>query len=127
MRHTFRHILYLFSVYSLGLCFFSAIRLALLFSQWEQTINLPDTNSLLRQALWMGIRFDTVISCYILLLPLFALLLASIFGWNNRIPAKICTTFIAVLYGIALFLCIADIPYFAEFFKHINAVFNWED
>ncbi len=34
--------------------------------------------------------------------------------------------YIIVLYGISFFICAADIPYFNQFFKHLNpSIFNW--
>ncbi len=128
MQNFYSHIKYLFSIYVLGIIFFTLIRLCLMFSQWDRVTELPDAFSLMINASVIGFRFDSVISGYILALPLVLLLLSSIIGFENRKLVRFCHIYLCTFYSIALFGCIANIPYFAEFYKHINAsVFNWKD
>lgn len=128
MKNFYCHIKYLCSIYISGILFFALIRLFLMLAQWERALELPENISLILQSFWMGFRFDSVISGYILALPLVVLLLSSVFGIENKKLTKCCHIYLCVLYSITLFGCIANIPYFEEFFKHINAsIFNWKD
>jgi phosphoglycerol transferase MdoB-like AlkP superfamily enzyme len=128
MKSFYSHLKYLLFVYAIGIVFFAFFRLALLFSQWEQLSYFPDNFIYIANAFLMGFRFDTVISMYILILPLVVLLLSSVLGVENKKIVKGSHIYICSFYALSLFLCIADIPYFEEFFKHINAsVLNWKD
>jgi phosphoglycerol transferase MdoB-like AlkP superfamily enzyme len=121
-------VLYLFTVYLSAILFFGIFRLGILFQHWEQISGLTDKVSLIMQALWMGIRFDTVISCYLLILPVLFVFLFSLF---NRFPSgllKVFNRFFCIFFSLTLFVSAVNIPYFAAFFKNINAsIWNWID
>jgi hypothetical protein len=69
------HLAYLGSAYLAGLALLSLQRLALLFAVREQAREVPAR--VLLRALFMGVRFDTVVSCYLLFLPLVVLTVAA--------------------------------------------------
>ncbi len=128
MKSFISHIKYLLSIYFLGIILFSLIRGILLITQWEQVQFLPEPFILLAKAFLIGLWFDTVISCYILFFPLFILLLLSAIGIENRTLTKGIHIFICICYSLVLISCVGNIPYFNEFFKHINAsILNWKD
>jgi phosphoglycerol transferase MdoB-like AlkP superfamily enzyme len=74
----------------------------------------------------MGLRFDSVISCYIFVFPLLVVCTFTIIGKQPQLLKKGLAIFFSIFYGISFIICIADILYFGYFFKHLNAsIFNW--
>lgn len=76
----------------------------------------------------MGIRFDIVISGYILFLPAFFLLLQDILGFKRKIIQKILFYWIFVLFTLGFIIASADIPYFNQFYDRFSiGAFMWVD
>lgn len=120
-----RYILY---AYLIGILFFTLFRLAdtLVFCLGSE--NPPDLEGLYWKALVMGWRFDTLVSCFILALPLVMILV----GVWTRIRAKayyaVAHHFTVTLFILSFVACASDIPYFLYFFTRLNAmVVNWID
>lgn len=119
---------YIFDAYLIGILFFTLFRLAntLVFCLGSE--NPPDLEGLYWKALIMGWRFDTLVSCFIMAVPIIMILV----GLWTRIRAK---AYYAVAHHIIVFFfilsfvaCAADIPYFLYFFTRLNAmVINWID
>jgi len=66
-----KHIRFLFAVYLWGLLFFTLFRVAIFCTQIKAYQQLPDERiSLIAKSFFMGWRFDTCISAYLLSLPL---------------------------------------------------------
>ncbi|MDR0414189.1 MAG: LTA synthase family protein [Prevotellaceae bacterium] len=118
-------------VYALALCIFTLFRLLLFAAQV-----IGDADFAASQAGWhnvfkafvMGLRFDLVISGYIMLLPFVAL---SVMYIINR-PAKwgfvVLRWWIFTLFALSFAICAADIPYFGQFFSRFTvAAFQWMD
>ena len=119
---------YIFWAYLIGILFFTMFRLVdtLVFCLGSEVP--PDMEGMYYKALFMGWRFDTVVSCYILSVPL----LLIIFGLWCRIKAKayyaVAHHFTVILFIISFIACAADIPYFLYFFTRLNAMaLNWND
>jgi phosphoglycerol transferase MdoB-like AlkP superfamily enzyme len=76
----------------------------------------------------MGVRFDTVISCYILLLPT---VICTALLWFCRLTPlmlRICYALVTVLFSISFLLCTVDVPFFSRFFTRLNSsMFTWLD
>lgn len=112
-------------IYLLALAIFSIFRLLILFSNrdyWE------GISSVLLQSLWMGIRFDTVITSYILALPILFWLIFYIIGRKTIILNKFLFWYIFLLFSIAFAICAIDIPYFKQFFSRLDkSAFLWMD
>jgi phosphoglycerol transferase MdoB-like AlkP superfamily enzyme len=120
---------HLLSVYLLAMGIFTLFRLLLLAFHLDQLHDLGAAKwQLVGRALWMGVRFDTVISCYILLLPVVA---ASVLLWLGRLtPLALQIEYAAVmlLFSVTFLLCTVDIPFFNHFFVRLNSsVFTWID
>lgn len=125
-RKFIKHVQFLLVVHLLGILFFMLFRIILLFSEYSQLNDLPDKYTLLFKALWMGVRFDTVISGYIIFIPLIVLTITSTFRYERKYLNNIILFYLAILYVLAFFICAADIPYFEQFLKRINSsIFNW--
>jgi len=77
----------------------------------------------------MGIRFDIVISSYILLLPYIVFSVFSV--WKDEIGyfvKKAIAYYIITLTTLAFIVCAADIPYFNQFFSRFSVMaFEWID
>lgn len=117
---------YILSVYSLGIGCFFIFRLLLLFSERDRLGNLPEGSNLLLKAFFMGFRFDTVISGYLLALPILILAGSYFFNQPKIFGSKKILWLINILYLIAILIHAVDIPYFAQFFMRLNvSVFNW--
>jgi len=124
------HIKKLLKVYLLGLLVFFVFRLGLLFSEFGRLAQIPEdeTFSLLFQSFLMGLRFDTVISAYILLLPFFVYFILDLFNLSSRITSQIVTVYLFLVYGLSFGLCAANIPYFSHFFEHLSIdALQWMD
>jgi phosphoglycerol transferase MdoB-like AlkP superfamily enzyme len=121
-----RHLLFIVAVYGIGLFFFTFFRLLLLWRQWHQMAELPDPTALLWRSLWMGWRFDTVISGYILSIPLLLLFAASLLKTGRDFLISAVAVWIAVLYSAAFFACCADVPFYHQFHSRLTiAALNW--
>lgn len=119
---------YIFNVYIAGLLFFTFFRLLLLFNDWESIHTLPDPAGKLLYAFFMGFRFDTVISGYVLIAPLVLMWLVELAGWMRRGFLYGVHLFLSVAYGICFFGCAADIPYYKNYNTRLNAsILSWTD
>ena len=80
------------------------------------------------KAFAMGLRFDTVISCYILSLPLVGILAGHLCGMRRDGYYRGWHLLTVLLYLTAFLACAADIPYFNYFFTRLNvSAFSWMD
>ncbi len=125
-----RHIKYILSVYGFGLLFFTLFRFILFLTQTQQLENIPQGEALttILQAFWMGFRFDTVISGYLLALPFLLLCFFDSFNLKQKWPYLLVHYFILITYSLAFLICAGDIPYFNQFFNRTNiASFQWNE
>lgn len=85
-----------------------------------------DNSGLWCGAFLRGIWFDTVISCYVLILPLVLVFVASLCEYKSRWFSKFIAWFLFALFGLVISVSASNIPYFAYFFRNINSsVFQW--
>lgn len=73
----------------------------------------------------MGIRFDLVISGYIMIVPF---LLLTVYTFNTKLKAlkKISFYFILIFFSLAFLVCAADIPYYNQFLSRFSiTAFEW--
>ena len=117
---------YLLAVHLSALAAFGLFRLILL-ALFRDSLPLPEESGNLWRALLMGLRFDNVVACYAAALPLLLLTAACFFprlllrGTATAVHLFFCTA-----YSVLFFISAADIPYFVQFFKHLDAsVWNW--
>lgn len=119
---------YLLSVYGVAILLFSFSRLVLFLVMSGSVEKTDSFSHNVLPAFGMGLRFDTVISCYILILPAFILFISQCFPFNRRLLYKWTHVFICALFSVAIFISGANIPYFQQFFKNLNAsIWNWFD
>lgn len=119
-----KHIIFLISVYFTGILFLFVYRLLLFLLNIDLYYALPDDRVLLvLQAFVMGLRFDTVISCYILFIPF---LLLGFLSKTKRLY-KIISIYLTLFYGLTFLVCAIDIPFFKQYVTRFNTmVFGFE-
>ncbi|MGE5363890.1 MAG: LTA synthase family protein [Bacteroidota bacterium] len=124
------HVRFLLFNYVTGLFFFLIFRIILVATNPDKVSALPVTEkySLIFNAFLMGLRFDTVISGYILTLPFLLLFIFSFVNKGSKIIDKSMLMLTGILYTISFMICSADIPYFKYYFSRFTtAAFNWAD
>lgn len=116
-------------VFLLGLIFFSSFRfLSLIYNIDALAIVRDNKIALVLQSFWVGLRFDTLVLCYILCIPFIA---GSLFYLSGKMNKWILGT-LYILSGIgftfALLVIAADLAFFKYFCKHLNdTIFNWNN
>ena len=121
----------LLQIYFAGIACHTIFRLILLMLNLKQLGSIPsggETITLVLRALWMGVRFDTVIACYILLIPA---ILAAPFAWFRRLTLTaldVVYLYIQIMYIATFLVATIDIPFFNQFFARLNnSIFLWTD
>ena len=124
MKRYLHTLAYLLGIHLLGLFFLSAFR-AVQFIALHGMLQ-PNGEASRLTAFVKGIWFDNVIACYLMVVPLVVLLLAASIGYCHRRLRRGAAIWFCVLYGVVLAVSAANIPYFAYFFKNLDAsIFGW--
>jgi len=107
-----------------GILVFTIGRLALFATQWERYLDLPEGEriGLMAKSFFMGWRFDTVISGYLLAVPLVLLSLLALFKIEKRGFYQMIVTLLGILYTIVFAITFINIPYFRYFADHLTTV-----
>ena len=107
----------LVNIYLLVLIFFSSFRfiLFILYPKSFEIFSEEPGNTL--YAFLTGFRFDAVISSYILSLPFIVVSIFELLKRNIKQVKKILFYYVFVMFSLAFFISIADIPYFLHFFQ----------
>ncbi len=124
-----RKIAYVATVYLAGMACFTLCRLILLWRNFSLLdFGVDNSAKWIWEALLMGLRFDNVVSFYLLALPLLLLLIGQIVPRLYKALAQTAKWWITVSYAIAIMMCVGDIPFFEQFRIRLNAVmFNYVD
>lgn len=122
MRKSLCRYLYLVLTYLLGMVFFTLFRIANVAVYCFSHTAGADFGGLLFKAMLIGARFDTAVSCYLLILPALLLVVAVFAKVRSIHYFWLLNAFVLVGYGVAFFACVADIPFFQFFFSRLNAV-----
>jgi len=76
----------------------------------------------------MGLRFDTVISSYIISLPFLFLSVINFLNIKSNLIVITIKYLVLSIYSLAFLICSIDIPFFNYYFSRLNIViFNWTD
>lgn len=123
MEHYVRLQTKLFRVYLYGLGWMTLSRI-IFYLRFAPDGILSDYTADIFSSLWMGIRFDTIILCYILAVPMVFHLLMVFIKPNARILLRnFCGVWLAVGIGSLSFMLIADHQYYTYFQDHFNIRF----
>lgn len=120
------NILTTLKIYSIALIIYSVFRFILFLNQVDRIDNSVIISDILF-SFFMGVRFDIVISSYILLLPYIIL---SLYYFYFRMPflRSLCFYYLFILFSLSFIIAVADIPYFNQFFSRFSVTaFDWLD
>jgi hypothetical protein len=122
----YRSILLILKTYFLVLTVFFAFRFILFLTETDR-INFNEVSFLtIAQAFIMGVRFDIVISGYILFIPALLLFTLDIFNKSSTVIQKILFYWIFILFSLSFAIAAADIPYFNHFYSRFSiGAFEW--
>lgn len=122
-------IFYLLLIHIGGLLMLSLLRLVFFLSLMNQSLPESQGQFLLQSTAFLrGVWFDNVVLCYVLILPLFVLCVASFFRHFFRGIWRGVAVYIVSFYILVFAVTTSNIPYFSYFFKIINSsIFNWVD
>lgn len=119
---------YLVCIYLAGMLLFSMFRLGEVVAYCMSAEGEVAFDGLFGRMMLMGMRFDTVVSCYILALPLVMMIVGEMARIRKRWYYAVAHYYTMVLYTIAFFACAADIPYFCYFFNRLDVVaLSWAE
>ncbi len=127
MQRKVRSPLIIFKIYWLFILFFFFYRLVLLsFHLDEVKENGVLSISSIIHSLWMGMRFDLLISGFILIIPF---LLLTLYDYlNKKVFHRLSIIWIYVFSFIILVIGISNIEYFNNFYKHLDSnALKWLD
>jgi phosphoglycerol transferase MdoB-like AlkP superfamily enzyme len=114
--------------YATVLIIFFIFRLVLFLTEIERIESFSQEFINILKAFLMGVRFDVVISGYILILPFLILSILFILDKHPRWIYQVIFYWIFILFSLAFMICAADIPYFNQFFSRFSVTaFQWID
>lgn len=115
-------------IYITVLIIFLIFRMILFLSEIKRIDIQYDSLWTIFQAFIMGVRFDLVVSGYIIILPAVLLFTMELFRKSLIWIEKFLFYWIFILFSLAFIICAADIPYFNQFFARFSMrAFDWMD
>jgi phosphoglycerol transferase MdoB-like AlkP superfamily enzyme len=115
-------------LYGLALLVFFVFRLILFLGQLDRVSVEQDGLATIFMAFIMGIRFDIVISGYILFFPVLVLFILDVFRVEHKGIQTVLLWVVFTLFSLAFLINAADIPYFNYFFQRFSvSAFEWMD
>ncbi|MFV0507099.1 MAG: LTA synthase family protein [Bacteroidales bacterium] len=126
--HISRGVKLVAKTYLLVLLIFTIFRVILFITALGH-VNLSATsNGTIIQAFIMGLRFDIVVSGYVMLLPAVVLFVFDILNKDNALVRKLLFIWISVFFTLFFMVSAADIPYFNNFYERFSVgAFQWID
>ena len=120
-------ILQFVKIYLTAILFFALFRIILFVTEIDR-INSSDSKLDIVLAFIMGMRFDIVISGYILVFPFAVLTILSFFDYKFIFIKRFFFIYILALFFLAFMVCAVDIPYFNQFYSRFSiSAFEWID
>ncbi|MBM2813892.1 MAG: sulfatase [Ignavibacteria bacterium] len=117
-------LVFLFKIYFLGIIIFTLYRLGLLLSNLSLLSDVPAKYTYM--AFLQGLRFDTVISGYILIFPFILSMALSLIPIRQFFLKYLIFIILSIFYILSFAVCTTDIPYFMHFSSRITlAILNW--
>lgn len=113
-----------FKLYLLSIAIFFAFRMALFLLNLDKLGEA--TFGEIIQAFIMGIRFDCVVTGYVIALPAIVLSVFTFIGKPSETLNVIFSIVLTILFTITFIVAAADIPFFSQFFDRFNiTAFDW--
>ncbi len=121
-----RSIRFILKIYLLALSVFSVFRIMLFLSEFDRIDEKEVAILTIIKSFIMGVRFDIVISGYILILPTLIFLTLELIGIKSKSIKQFFFYWIYILFTIAFTVSTADIPYFNQFYDRFSVgAFEW--
>ena len=121
-----RSIRFILKTYLLVLSVFSVFRIMLFLSEFDRIDEKEVAILTIFKSFIMGVRFDIVISGYILILPTLIFLTLELIGFRSKSTKQFFFYWIYILFTIAFTVSTADIPYFNQFYDRFSVgAFEW--
>ena len=121
-----RSIRIILKIYLLALSVFSVFRIMLFLSEFDRIDEKEVAILTIFKSFIMGVRFDIVISGYILILPTLIFLTLELIGFKSKSIKQFFFYWIYILFTIAFTVSTADIPYFNQFYDRFSVgAFEW--
>ena len=121
-----RSIRFILKIYLLALSVFSVFRIMLFLSEFDRIDEKEVAILTIFKSFIMGVRFDIVISGYILILPTLIFLTLELIGFKSKSIKQFFFYWIYILFTIAFTVSTADIPYFNQFYDRFSVgAFEW--
>lgn len=121
---------FIFKLYFLSIAVFFVFRLILLILESNHLENIPNNEkvSLIFQSLFMGYRFDTVITCYLLALPTFLLFVFHQVNLKQKHFFTPLKYYLIIVFSVSFLISGIDLTYFHHFFSRFSvAGLQWAD
>ena len=127
MKRFLHSVLYLLAIHATGLLLLTVFRLLFWIDVRAQVPSeLRHDAGAVLTAFVRGVWFDNVIACYVLIVPLAAVCVASLIGYYGKWLYRLTGGFFVALYAVLFLSAAANIPYFLYFTKVLNSsIFNW--
>ncbi len=127
MKHVPNPVFQFVKIYFSALLFFTLFRLILFLSETDRISPSTPLSDILFSFV-TGLRFDIVISGYILILPFFIFTVLSFFKGSHPVIHRIVFSYIIITFSVAFLVCAVDIPYHNHFFSRLSvSAFEWLD
>ena len=121
-----RSIRFILKIYLLALSVFSVFRIILFLSEFDRIDEKEVAILTIIKSFIMGVRFDIVISGYILILPTLIFLTLEVIGFRSKSIKQFFFYWIYILFTISFTVSTADIPYFNQFYDRFSVgAFEW--
>jgi phosphoglycerol transferase MdoB-like AlkP superfamily enzyme len=107
------HLFFFLFIYLSGIFLFGFSRLIFIIYNLNQLSGIPF--EVVLNSLFMGWRFDTVITCYIISVPFILYSIINIFNLRFKLFSNIIFYYMVILFSASLLICFADVPYYYQF------------
>ena len=115
-------------IYLLVLSIFFTFRLILFVLEMSRLSFASETIKNIFISFFTGLRFDLVVTGYVMFLPILVLLILDLLKKESKIILKIIYYWILILFSVEFLISAADIPYFQQFFSRFSiGAFEWAD
>jgi phosphoglycerol transferase MdoB-like AlkP superfamily enzyme len=125
LSRKYPHILIILRLYLVSILTFFLFRLTLFFTQYHRVIDSVSLPDILKSFL-MGVRFDVVISGYILILPYLVFTALFMIRRKFHVVYEVIFFYTFILLTLGFTVAAADIPYFNQFYSRFSiTAFEW--
>jgi len=123
MKKTTAILKYIISIHIFALIILLILRIAMFISNAKLSTDSLDKKDNLNNffiAIVNGFKFDNVVICMVMSLPLLVLTIMSLFNIISKTLIKFFSLYIILVFSLIFFNSAADIPYYSYFFSHVS-------